>query len=151
VQSEDFEQLREQMLRRARAIVKNRDDAEDVVQTAFERAWRSGAGMCDGFPRVLLLKITSNAAIDLLRARRTVAIPEDLADAVAGPEERVLMRERLDELQEMLRRLRPPQRRTFVLHEIAGYSSREIAARDGLPYPTVKTHLRRARLALRAA
>ena len=41
------------------------------------------------------------------------------------------------------------QRRAFVLHDIAGYSSHEIAQLDGVAYETVRSRLFRARRRLR--
>jgi DNA-directed RNA polymerase specialized sigma24 family protein len=49
------------------------------------------------------------------------------------------------------RSCRSTQRRTFVLHDFAGYSSREIATLEAIPYHTVRTRLFRAQRAMRAA
>ena len=50
-----------------------------------------------------------------------------------------------------LRGLPSAQRRTIVLHDVAGYTNREIAALDAIPYHTVRTRLFRARRAMRDA
>ncbi|HEV7178874.1 MAG TPA: sigma factor, partial [Candidatus Baltobacteraceae bacterium] len=68
-----IETNRDLMLKRARSIVKNHADAEDVVQEALERAWKSRDGFIAGAnPRPWLLRITTNAALDLVTAQRPV-------------------------------------------------------------------------------
>jgi len=144
---------REAMLRRAKAIVKNAADAEDVVQEALERAWRARERFLNGSDaRPWLLKITTNAAIDLLHRRSADAVfPVDEATAKDAPEQAALRRETIDSISAALRELAPAHREAFVLHDLHGYSSREISLRHHLPYHTVRTHLFRARRELRRA
>lgn len=144
---------RDVMLKRARAIVKNDADAEDVVQEAFERAWRSRAGFISGAnPRPWLLKITTNAAIDLVQ--RQLPLDNEGAEAAAAldaPEVTTLQRETVRSIEIAVADLAPAQRAAFVLHDVQGYSSREISVRQRMPYHTVRTHLFRARRQLRRA
>ena len=151
----DIDANRQAMLARARAIVKNAADAEDVVQEALERAWRARDRFMEGADaRPWLLKITTNAAIDLLHRKSADAILSDAivsAKAAPPPETAALRREAFDSLAAALENLAPAQRKAFVLHDVHGYSSREISARQQLPYHTVRTHLFRARRELRRA
>ena len=144
---------REAMLRRARAIVKNATDAEDVVQEAFERAWRARERFAEGAnPRPWLLKITTNAAIDLLHRKTADAVlVADVSSDKDAPEQAALQREAIDSIAAALREMTPEYRKTFVLHDVQGFSSREISLRQDLPYHTVRTHLFRARQQLRRA
>lgn len=145
---------RERMLTLAKSIVKHPEDAEDVVQDAMLRAWRyrkTFNALRDVRP--WLLGITRNAAFDFLHRRPdTQAADYDRVCAPADPPERnVVLREEARFLARALRRLPPPHRTAFVLHDVHGYSSREISAEIHLPYHTVRTHLFRARRQLRDA
>ena len=147
-----LERHRSVMLKRARTLVGNGSDAEDVVQQALERAWRSRGRFVTGAkPVPWLLTITQNTALDLLRRRSAsrVAVPGELPSA-DRPDESVLRRENAERIERAIRELAPSHRRTFVLHDLHGYSSREISTHLQMPYHTVRTHLRRARLRLRS-
>ncbi len=126
-------------------------DAEDVVQDAFERAWRSNSLRPDTDPRPWLNRITRNVAYDVLVGRKreppVLAEPEPMESA----ERTVLRRETAADVGVALRTLPSAQRRTIMLHDFDGYSSREIAQLDGVAYHTVRTRLFRARQAMRAA
>jgi RNA polymerase sigma-70 factor, ECF subfamily len=141
------------MLKRAKAIVRNDVDAEDVVQEALERAWRSRGRFTPGAKAApWLLKITQNAALSLLR-RRDGAHPGD-ASIIAthgAPDDDVLRQESVQHIARAVRDLAPNHRRAFLLHDLHGYSSREISTHLQLPYHTVRTHLHRARHQLRSA
>ncbi len=145
---------RSRMLALANTILKNREDAEDVVQEAFLRAWRYRETF-NGVRAVRpwLLSITRNAAIDFLNRRHEVE-GEDLDRVCAPdnpPERHVVLREEARFLARAVRRLPTAHRTAFVLHDVHGYSSREISAEVHLPYHTVRTHLFRARRQLRDA
>lgn len=147
-------QHRALMLTRARALVGNIPDAEDVVQEALERAWRSRERFrIDADAAPWLLKITQNAALDALRLRGTSSTAElhDVATGTARPDDEVLQRESFRSIARAVSTLAPTQRRAFLLHDLHGYSNREISMHEKLPYHTVRTHLFRARRQLRSA
>jgi DNA-directed RNA polymerase specialized sigma24 family protein len=54
-------------------------------------------------------------------------------------------------LREAIDALPATQRRLVVLHDLGGYTTGDIATRDQVPHSTVRTRLRRARLALRSS
>jgi RNA polymerase sigma-70 factor (ECF subfamily) len=142
---------RDTLVRRAGSLV-GPSDAEDVVQDAFERALRARSVRSDGDPRPWLNRITRNVAYDRLRARNRAAVlapaePEDVESAEGA----VVRRESAVELGNVLQALSPALRRTIVLHDLEGYTNREIAALDGVAYQTVRTRLFRARRAMRDA
>ncbi|MGZ3528329.1 MAG: RNA polymerase sigma factor [Vulcanimicrobiaceae bacterium] len=142
------------MLARARSIVKNEADAQDVVQEALERAWRSRERFIAGAnPRPWLLKITTNLAIDFLQRQLPIdgELPGPQSESKDAPERSALLRETARSIEAAVQDLTPAYRTTFVLHDIHGYSSREISSREQLPYHTVRTHLFRARQQLRRA
>jgi RNA polymerase sigma factor (sigma-70 family) len=141
---------RSALLRRVRPIVGDAD-AEDVVQDTFEKAWRTTTARAGSDLRPWLQRIARNTALDRLRIKQTIdgSTPPERADESA--EASVLRHEARADLETALRLLPPAQRRTIVLHDVAGYSSHEIATLDAIPYHTVRTRLFRARRAMRDA
>jgi RNA polymerase sigma-70 factor (ECF subfamily) len=141
---------RNRLLRNAYRIVGSAD-AEDVVQDAFERACRSATFRASGDLRPWLNRIARNVAFDVLHRRaRTMTSYERARDSESA-EAVALRRERIAALDVALGGLPPHQRRAIVLHDVAGYSSREIAQLDGIEHSTVRTRLFRARRAMREA
>jgi RNA polymerase sigma-70 factor (ECF subfamily) len=130
--------------------------AEDVAQQAFERAWRHAAtyDARRGLVSTWLLTITRNLAIDALRVRRPVAFDPwttaELLDAVdADPADAAAEADDANRLRRALRALPLEQRRAVVLATIAGRTTSEIGAVEGIPVPTAKTRLRTGLLRLR--
>jgi RNA polymerase sigma-70 factor, ECF subfamily len=144
--------LRGALVRRARGIVWNHADAEDVVQTALERAWRRRAQFRPGSAIApWLLKITARAAVDHLRAARSREEFSAGLSASEGIDAVVARAETLQEIASAAQSLRAPYRETWFLHDVQGLSAQEISAERELPYHTVRTHLARARKQLRHA
>jgi RNA polymerase sigma-70 factor, ECF subfamily len=138
---------------RVASRIAGRDDAEDVTQDAFLRAFhRLERFRADASFRAWLLQITHNAAIDHLTRRRPEPI-EDAGEHREGPErevtrlpaERLESRERIARLERKLRGLSPEHRVVLVLRDVEGLSYEEIAGITQAPLGTVKTRLFRAR------
>lgn len=141
-------------------IVGNQADAEDVVQRVFlalpGAAYRGSASLW-----TYLYRAASNAAVNVLRARRRRAHLEEASLARlleaqgeiqrAGPESRVLEGEVLAAVARALLKVKPRHRRPLVLRIVWGLSNAEIAEREGVPLATVGTWLRRGREELRRA
>lgn len=131
--------------------------AEDALQETFLAAWRHAAGFRgEGSVKGWLFTITRRA---VLRARRRhVGEPEDLtplselgeaagfASPERQPEDRLLERERTDRVRLALERLSVGDREALTLFDLDGLSGPEAAEVLGLPLPTFKTRLHRARL-----
>lgn len=134
----------------ARAIVTVHEDAEDVVQEAFVRAYqaldRFDPGQSFG---AWLNRIVANAALDLAR-RRKVRAADELHDGVAGmfrdPGEASELRQRL---REALRTLPERMRAVLVLHDVEGFAHAEIGRLLGIPEGTARSDLHHARHRLR--
>ena len=141
--------------RYARSLVFDASTADDLVQTALERAlqrWRQFEPQRELL--VWLLAIAHHAFLDGLRrdARFTVVDPQeasDRQDALAA-DPGVDMPLRLD-LVAALGRLSPEQREPLLLVTLEQLSYAECAEVLGIPIGTVMSRVSRARVALRAA
>jgi RNA polymerase sigma factor (sigma-70 family) len=129
--------------------------ADDVAQDAFLRAWRAAPtyDSLRGSVSAWLLTITRNAAIDAVRARRSVPADDDeldrLLQATLGGEgsndatgESATTAVEAGRVLARLRRLPPEQARAVVLAVFGGCTAEEIARRDGVPLGTAKTRIR---------
>ena len=141
------------------------DDALDLSQEAFLRAWRGLASYrFDASFSTWLYRLASNVCIDFLRRQkreRTVplqVISEEegerelsLPDPSPGPEERVLTAMEQVQVQEAMSQLEPEYRAALTLRVIHGRSYAEIAQILGIREGTVKSRIARAREKMRAA
>jgi RNA polymerase sigma-70 factor, ECF subfamily len=140
---------------RVTARIAGDDDAEDVAQDAFLRAYhRLARWRGEGEFRTWLLRIAHNAALDNLASRRSdrVQIADTVPDRPEAPERapaaRLESAERRARLDAKLKGLTPSHRTVLVLRDIEGLSYNEIAEIADMPVGTVKGRLHRARAAL---
>lgn len=136
----------------ALSIVKNRDDAEDVLQDTYLQIWNAaGSYTPQGKPLAWIFTIVRNLALMRLREQsRTVAVaPEDwqslFADEPAVDHEDRLM------LVSLLGSLSDEERQIVMLHTMTGLKHREIGELLGLRLPTVLSKYNRALKKLRIA
>lgn len=150
---------RERVARVAYQITGDWDDALDVAQGVFLRLWK-GLGQFDPSRRfdTWLYRVTVNAAIDMLRSRGPKGmiqrLPEDpgqLADTSAEAVDSPLEAAELQRaFQRLAAGLAPKQRTAFVLKEIEGLETDEVARIMQVAESTVRNHLLQARRILRA-
>jgi RNA polymerase sigma-70 factor (ECF subfamily) len=150
---------RERVVRTAYQITGDLDDALDVAQAVFIKIWQ-GIGRFDLERKfdTWLHRITVNAGIDLLRTRGPKGVlqplPDDAADFVAAPSRGAEENLDLGLLQQAFSRLAaglaPQQRAVFVMKEIEGQPTAEVARVLGIAESTVRNHLLQARRILRA-
>lgn len=134
----------------ARWLVRSPQDAEDIVQESYLRAFRAFERYRGGDPRAWLLSIVRNTSYSWLRRRGELVEgsldPADFADDVAlGPEARLISQSDGLVLRHALDRLPVEYREVMVLRELEGLSYREIAEITGAPLGTVMSRLSRAR------
>jgi RNA polymerase sigma-70 factor (ECF subfamily) len=144
------ESLRPDLLRFAYWLGRDRQLAEDVVQEAMLRAWKSLDSLTDeGKAKSWLLTIVRREfARSFERKRFEVS---DL-DALVAAESDVLAAEDNDDLAQMreaLFRLEDDYREPLVLQVMMGYTTQEIADAMGMQQGAVLTRLFRARARLR--
>jgi len=150
--------------RLAKNITQNNEDAEDVLQETFLKAYSHLAG----FQRnsrfyTWIVRIAVNEALMKLRKRRndrTVpldepvdtgeeAVTREIAVWEDNPEQRYSREEMQQILDEAVEDLKPDFRTVFALRDIEELSTEETAEALGISVPAVKSRLLRARLALR--
>jgi RNA polymerase sigma-70 factor (ECF subfamily) len=144
--------------RLAHWLTGNRTDAEDVVQDASLRAFRSIREFAGGSARSWVLTIVRNTAYSWIRKNRPAAIVtvEDLEEAELEqanpgdlngqtPEGALIAKVDGEQLRAAIAALPTPFRETLVLRDIEGLDYREIAETTEVPIGTVMSRLARAR------
>jgi len=127
------------------SVLRHREDAEDIAQEAFAKAYRNFRQLRDRDRfRAWLVRMTWRMALDRQRANRrrsvreqTVALPQ-VVDGRASTERATLLWQAIDALPEKLRIV-------IVLAGIEGHDVREVARLVGVPEGTVKSRLFLAR------
>jgi len=153
-----------QIFRIAQHITQNREDAQDVVQDAFLKAYEK-LDQFQGNSKFYtwLVRIAVNESLMRLRKRRTGkmvsidddieteegSVPRDLADWSPNPEQNYSQAELAEILRKTIQGLPHGFRIVFVLRDVDGLSTEETAETLGLSVPAVKSRLLRARLQLR--
>ncbi len=138
------------MYRYAVWLSRDRSIAEDVVQEALLRAWKSlDALREDGAAKHWLLTIVRRENARYFERRRLETV--DVDDLT--PSQEALLAEtqddKLDDMREAIYELNDDYREPLVLQVLMGYSTGEIAELMGLKQGAVLTRLHRARLKLR--
>jgi RNA polymerase sigma-70 factor, ECF subfamily len=152
------------VFRIAQHITHNREDAEDVVQDAFLKAYEN-LNQFQGQSKFYtwLVRIAVNEALMKLRRLkpgRTVSLDEDVkteddslprevADWSPNPEQQYTQAELREILSRTIQGLPTSFRTVFVLRDVEGLSTEETAEALDLSVPAVKSRLLRARLQLR--
>lgn len=162
--SELVHRYERKIYRLARHITNSDEDAEDVLQEAFLKAYSH----LDGFQGqskfyTWIVRIAVNEALMKLRKRRGdkfVSLDEPLETGEeevkrevavweGNPEDRYSQEEIRKILDEAVESLKPDFRTVFALRDIEELSTEETAEALGISVPAVKSRLLRARLALR--
>jgi len=145
-------------------ITRNRDDADDVIQDAWMKAYVH-LKTFDGRAKfsTWLTRIAINSALMTLRKRR--AHPEtsmeitdgetwqsrEIEDQTKDIEELYARHERVKHLRRAIRRLKPTLRNVVEIHQSTDHSVKEIAQLAGLSVAATKSRLLRARTILQRA
>ena len=136
-------------------IVRDSSLAGDVLHDAFLSAWRNAAQFDPqrGGASAWLTGIVRNRALDIMRRMSrevgSLELPE-LADETPDALSMTVRREDGVALRDCLSRLEEDRRGLIMMAFIDGLTHAEVAMRSRLPLGTVKSHIRRALLALRS-
>lgn len=147
------------LLQLAQRILGDAEEARDVVQVTFFKVWENRRKFDDRWsPNTWIYRIASNLAIDHLRARRSrekgsEPVRQHLRQVADGRSQRDLSRLEQGEVAAIFRELATglseKQRLVFLLREVEGLSSQEVAEIAGCRESTVRNHLFNARKLLR--
>lgn len=142
----------------ARWLTRNEQDAEDIVQEAYLRAFRYFPSFHGGGARAWLMKIVRNTCYTWMDAtrllRNSVEFDENVFAADGrepDPEQTLLRNDNAGLVRRALKDLPANFREVLVLRELEGMSYREIAEITGVPTGTVMSSLSRGRGRLREA
>ena len=151
------EHYRDNVYRLAYRMCGNPHDAEEAAQEAFVAAWRALPNFRgDARFSTWLYRLTTNAAIDLLRREKRhhgasqEEIPE-LADTADSPQQQMERSEEQEAVQRGLSAISEEYREILLLRYMQELDYAEIGALLHLPAGTVKSRLNRAKAALKAA
>lgn len=140
-------------------MVGDRDDAFDMTQEAFIKAYGSLSSFRgDSKFSVWIYRITTNVCLDFLRSKSrkqqvslTVSDDDDedaqldIPDPKADPEQQLIKKISMQSVEEGLKTLPDKQRQILVMRELGGMSYAEIGAALSLEEGTVKSRIFRAR------
>jgi RNA polymerase sigma factor (sigma-70 family) len=137
----------------ARWLARNDHDAEDLVQEAYLRAFKSFDSFHGGDGRGWILAIVRNTCYSWLQQNRNQELAqvfdEEVHTVVEGhsrsPEAMLLRNADAQLLRDALEKLPVEFREILVLRELEGMSYREIADLAGIPVGTVMSRLARGR------
>jgi RNA polymerase sigma-70 factor (ECF subfamily) len=135
------------LLALARSMLKNEQEAEDLIHDVFLEAWRRSSEYSEerGTVRAWLSMRARSRALDRLKsAGRTPIVLGESSSAFPSPVEDQ------SRLRELLSNMPSVQQQVLMLGYFEGLSTTEIAARLGVPAGTVKSRTRAALGALRA-
>jgi RNA polymerase sigma-70 factor (ECF subfamily) len=143
-------------------LVGSKEEAEDIAQQTFVKAWKNLGRFRKGMKlRTWLLTIARNAAIDEMRKKRPAlfsefmkedeesGMEERLPDVSPGADEHFDMTLRAEALEAALEKISPPYREILILHYREALTLEEAARALGIPLNTAKSRDRRALIALR--
>jgi RNA polymerase sigma-70 factor, ECF subfamily len=149
-------------MRRALALIHNRSDAEDAVQTAFRKAFQHREQFHGNGPFAAWLgRIVENECLMRIRKERSARFVSldsptesntrlELVGSTTNPEDELGWREVVQVLRSEMRRMPPLFRNIMLLHDSEELPMPDVAKRLGVSVPAAKSRLSRARMELRS-
>jgi RNA polymerase sigma factor (sigma-70 family) len=133
-----------------RFILKNighKEDAQDVVQTAFEKLWIHKDQIDNERSRSYLFTVAYNQMIDHIRKQKRITLKDEFREEAKVTDKQEYSVKKI--LDEALHKLSETQRSLVLLKDYEGYNYQEIGTITGLSESQVKVYLHRARLQLK--
>jgi len=150
-----IERHRSELHRHCTRVLRSGEDAEDAVQEALLRAWRSRRVLASECPRAWLYRIATNACLDVLARRDATLAPLDEHTPHAAiphdqlPESIVVAQETVELVLLAAMDLPPCQRASFLMRDVLDQSAAESATALSISVAATNSALQRARSALR--
>jgi RNA polymerase sigma-70 factor (ECF subfamily) len=154
----------ERVLRVARRIVRNNEDAEDVLQDAVLSAfvhfrqfngrssfstWLIRIAINVSLMRLRKNRLCTMVSLDVGREGYTDNVPLEIADSAPTPDAIFATQERMTLLERRISEIRPHLRKAIEFRGLREWSAKEAAAEQGISVSAAKTRLFRARIELR--
>lgn len=158
MQIEEFnhivQNLKDKMYRLALRLVRDHEEARDVVQDALVKIWNKWDKLENvDNKEAYCMTITRNVGIDMIRKKRmkTTDIDEhyDIESGTATPEKLTIVKDEFSRVQKVINALPETHRTVVQLRDIEGYTYKEIAEMTGYTPEKVKVYLHRARTRLK--
>ena len=131
-------------------ILRNEEDAADIVQDTVLKLWQHRASLqADGNLKGYCLSACRNSALSLIRGRHEHVQADAATDVCTGPDERFESKERLSIVEDAITRLPENQRTVIMLSSYSDCSNEEIARITGMTNVNVRALLSRGRRRLR--
>jgi RNA polymerase sigma factor (sigma-70 family) len=133
-----------------RFILKNighKEDAQDVVQTAFEKLWINRDQIDNERSKSYLFTVAYHQMIDHIRKQKRIILKDDFKEHTSITDKQEHNVKKI--LDEALHKLSETQRSLVLLKDYEGYNYHEIGEITGLSESQVKVYLHRARLQLK--
>lgn len=133
-----------------RFILKNMqvpEDAQDIVQSAFEKMWKNHPEVKFETAKAYLFTVAYNQMIDHIRKNKRMTLVDEFSEySKIGWSKQTNLKKELDRA---LQQLTPLQKSLILLKDYEGYSYDEIGKITALNASQVKVYLHRARLQLK--
>jgi RNA polymerase sigma-70 factor (ECF subfamily) len=146
------DRYRAPVVRLAYSLTHDPDDAKDIAQDAFLRAFRRMQSFQPDRPfSRWLFVIARNVSLDAIRRKRRslTVLPSERSTPELGPEDWALRNDDAQRLREAMEGLPAHYRTVLELYYMSGLRYREIAEALEIPIGTVKTYITRAKRRLR--
>lgn len=147
------ERHRPELHRHCVRLLRSHVDAEDALQDALLRAWRSRRTLASDSPRAWLYRIATNACFDFAARRGPAPAPledESAAPFEQRPDARVVAQETLElALLTAIQQLPARQHASLVMRDVLDCSARETASTLSTSVAAVNSALQRSRGGLR--
>ncbi|MFD2968571.1 RNA polymerase sigma factor [Sphingobacterium bambusae] len=137
-------------------LVKNENDAEDILQDVFVSLWENKDKLSDRSISGWLFIVSHNKAMDHLKKQLRLTIEqhsiiEEIADLSLDVHDReALYLEQLKMVTEAVDALPKRKREVFRLCRLEGYSKDDVAAMMGISYQSVSDYLKQSNKAIKA-
>ena|SRR5579884_2124304 len=132
----------------AYAVLRNRHDADDVVQETFLKLYRAQRWHMIEDERAYLARCAWRLAVER-RRRPSEAVSAELRSTAENPEQAAIAADRTAIVHRLMDNLPEDLRQPLALSAVDDLTSQEIAAVMGIPEGTVRSRLSRARQLLR--
>ncbi len=145
---------KDKLYRFALRLLKDEEEAKDIVQEAMIRVWNKRAEMHTYLNmEAWCMRVVRNLSLDRLKSKQfnnsRLDVTYNLSAPAISPEERTEIDDTMENIHHFIAKLPEKQRQIIQLRDIEGFSYKEIGAILNLDANNVKVNLFRARKAVR--